>query len=84
MYKRQDLGCGVNKLLFDNVDELTAGRIKSEIEYTVEAYEPRVRLTNTQVVANNDGNAFDVVIRYSIIGIDASPQQLSFVLQSSR
>ncbi|ADD95290.1 T4-like baseplate wedge [uncultured phage MedDCM-OCT-S04-C93] len=79
-----ELGCGVNKLLFDNVDDLTADRIKSEIEYTVETYEPRVKLTNIQVVANIDGHTFDVVIRYNIIGIDASPQQLSFVLQSSR
>ena len=30
------------------------------------------------------GNAFDVVITYNIIGIDASPQQLAFALQPTR
>ena len=79
-----DLGCGVNRLLFDNVDLLTASRIESEIRYTIETYEPRVNLTNINVQANIDNYTFDIVIQYDIIGIDATPQQLSFVLQSSR
>lgn len=79
-----DIGCGVNRLLFDTVDALTAGRIKSEIEYTLEKYEPRIKLISIQCEANFEGNAFNVSIRYSIIGINVSPQQLSFVLQSSR
>ncbi len=78
------IGCGVNRLLFDTVDSLTAGRIKSEIEFTLEQYEPRIKLINTQCEANLEGNAFNVAIRYSIIGINVLPQQLSFVLQSSR
>ena len=79
-----DLGCGVNKLLFDNVDLLTASRIESEINYTIDVYEPRVSLTNIQVDPNYDNHTFDIAIRYNIIGIEARPQQLSFVLQSSR
>ena len=79
-----DLGCGVNDLLFDNLDLLTASRIESEIRYCVDTYEPRVDLTDVQVRPDYDNNTFDVVIRYNIIGIDATPQQLSFVLQSSR
>ncbi len=79
-----DIGCGVNRLLFDAVDSLTAGRIKSEIEFTLEQYEPRIKLISTQCEANLEGNAFNVAIRYSIIGINVLPQQLSFVLQSSR
>lgn len=79
-----NLGCGVSKLLFDNLDLMTASRIKSEIEYTIETYEPRVSLINVQVQPNYGENKFDVVLRYNIIGIDASPQQLSFALQSTR
>lgn len=79
-----NLGCGVNRLLFDNVDLLTASRIESEIRYTIETYEPRVNLININVQANIDNYTFDIVIQYEIIGIDATPQQLSFVLQSSR
>ena len=79
-----DLGCGVNDLLFENLDLLTASRIESEIRYCVDTYEPRVDLTDVNVRPDYDNNTFDVVIRYNIIGIDATPQQLSFVLQSSR
>ena len=79
-----DLGCGVNDLLFENLDLLTASRIESEIKYTIDAYEPRVDLTDVQVRPDYDNHTFDIVIRYNIIGIDATPQQLSFVLQSSR
>ena len=79
-----DLGCGVNDLLFDNLDLLTASRIESEIRYCVDTYEPRVDLTEVNVRPDYDNNTFDIVIRYNIIGIDATPQQLSFVLQSSR
>ena len=79
-----DLGCGVNDLLFENLDLLTASRIESEIKYTVDTYEPRVDLTDVQVRPDYDNHTFDIVIRYNIIGIDATPQQLSFVLQSSR
>ena len=34
--------------------------------------------------ANIDGNAFDVVITYDIIGADIPTQQLEFVLQPTR
>ena len=79
-----DLGSRVNKLLFQNVDDLTAASVRSEIENTIKNYEPRVRLISTKVSANADSNEFDVIIRYEIIGIDAQAQQLSFALQPTR
>jgi hypothetical protein len=43
-----------------------------------------VFLSAVEVNPNYDENAYDVVIRYNIIGIDAQPQQLSFALQPTR
>ena len=80
----EGLGSRVNKLLFENMDDITASSIKDEIENTVENFEPRVKLLSTQVSANADSNEFDVIIRYEIIGIDAQAQQLSFALQPTR
>ena len=37
-------GSGVKKLLFDNIDEITASSIKDEIENSIINYEPRVEL----------------------------------------
>ena len=79
-----NLGSRVNQLLFENVDDLTASSVKSEIENTIKNFEPRVKLLTTRVSANPDSNEFDVIITYEIIGIDAQAQQLSFALQPTR
>ena len=79
-----NLGSRVNQLLFENMDDLTAASIKSEIENTIKNYEPRVKLLKTRVFPNPDSNEFDVTITYQIIGIEAQAQQLSFALQPTR
>jgi len=78
------LGSNVSNLLFENMNQLTANAIKSEIEDTINTFESRVSLNRVKVEANYDDNAFDVLIEYNIIGIDASTQQLSFALQPTR
>lgn len=80
----QNLGSGVSRLLFENMDPITADAIKDEIERTIVNYEPRVDLTSVDVVPNYDDNEFNVTIRYNIVGIDVLPQQLSFALQPTR
>ncbi len=79
-----NLGSRVNQLLFENMDDLTAASIKSEIENTIKNYEPRVKLLKTRVSPNPDSNEFDVIITYEIVGIEAQAQQLSFALQPTR
>ena len=79
-----NLGSRVNQLLFENMDDLTAASIKSEIENTIKNYEPRVKLLKTRVFPNPDSNEFDVIITYEIVGIEAQAQQLSFALQPTR
>tara|TARA_B100000459_G_scaffold55849_1_gene30153 strand:- start:148 stop:507 length:360 start_codon:yes stop_codon:yes gene_type:complete len=79
-----ELGSRVNELLFETVDDITAASVRSEIENTIENYEPRVKLLTTKVSANPDSYEFDVIITYEIVGIDAQAQQLSFALQPTR
>jgi phage baseplate assembly protein W len=80
----QNLGSGVNKLLFDNMDELTAASIQSEIRTVINNYEPRVELISINATLNYDENQYDINIVYRIIGIDVLPQQLSFALIPTR
>ena len=77
-------GSRITDLLFENVDEITAINIETEITKSIERYEPRVRLTSVIVQADIDGNSFDVKITYDIIGADIQAQQLEFVLQPTR
>lgn len=79
-----ELGSRVNELLFENLDNLTASSIASEIESTIIAYEPRVNLDEVVVTANFENNSFDVRILYEIIGIPLDLQQLEFVLLPTR
>ena len=77
-------GSRITDSLFENADELTSIEISTQIEESINRYEPRVRLQSVNANANIDGNAFDVVIIYDIIGADIPPQQLEFVLQPTR
>ena len=78
------IGSNVSNLLFENLDRITASSIQSEIEDTLNNYEPRISLRTVKVTPNFDSNEFNCVINYDIIGIDVLPQQLSFALQPTR
>ena len=78
------LGTGVNRLLFDNMDKLTASAIRSELRTTIENYEPRVEINEIIVEADFERNAFDVTLQYFIIGMDVPEQELTFALEPTR
>ena len=78
------LGSKVSRLLFENVDEITASAIQEEIKTTINNFEPRVNLLSVDVSPDYDNGEFNVTVRYEIVGIDVLPQQLSFALQPTR
>jgi phage baseplate assembly protein W len=80
----ENFGSRISKLLFDNMDDLTASSIKDEIERSIRNNEPRVRLRSVKTLPNFENNEFDVTITYDIIGADVPAQQLEFVLQPTR
>ena len=79
-----DFGSNVSKLLFENVDDITASQIQQEIEFSINNYEPRVKLLSIDVNPDFDSNSFDTIITYEIVGADVPPQALEFALQSTR
>ena len=79
-----DFGSEVSATLFENLDDVSAITIRDEIEYSINTYEPRVKLLNVDSIANYDNNQYDVMITYQIIGSDTPPQDLEFVLLPSR
>ena len=78
------LGSQVNGLLFENIDGLTATDIEDQIRITIENFEPRVEITEGNVLPDHDTGEFNVTIEYEIVGIDLLPQELSFALQPTR
>ena len=79
-----DFGSNVSKLLFENMDDVSAISIRDEIENSINNYEPRVALIDVETNPNYDNNSFDVKLVYRIIGVDIPPQQLEFVLLPTR
>ena len=78
------LGSRVNQMLFDPMDQISSVSLRSEIERTINSFEPRVNLNKVTVTPNYDENQYDIVIKYQIIGIDVDTQQLSFALELTR
>ena len=79
-----EFGCSISQQLFENIDDISAAEIVNEIKESITNWEPRVDLIDVEVFPNYDNNAFDVNIVYEVVGADVPPQQLQFVLQSTR
>ena len=59
-------GGNVRRKLFENINSITALRIKGEIEKAVIDNEPRASLRGVKVSPNLDKNAFDVTIVFNV------------------
>jgi phage baseplate assembly protein W len=79
-----DIGSRITRLLFNPMSAVLADQIKDEISSTININEPRVRLDKVKCIPNYDGNDYEITIRYTIVGLDISVQELNFVLQPTR
>lgn len=64
----RNFGSRIRDLLFDIVDYGTAGLISQEIKRSINYNEPRVKIVELKVTPAFDQNAFDVYLKYNIIG----------------
>jgi len=56
------LGSRVTEMLFDPMDQISSVSVRSEIERTINSFEPRVKLEKVTVTPDYDGNQYDVVL----------------------
>ena len=59
-----DIENGIGILLFENFSKLTTYRLEKAIRYTIENYEPRAIVGNVTVRANEEENAYEILITY--------------------
>ena len=83
-YFNPNFGSKISKVLFENIDDITASVIVDEIKESIRNYEPRVELLDVEAIPNFDNNQFDVNIIYVIVGSEIPPQELQFALQPTR
>ena len=80
----ENFGSDISESLFENINDISAAQIEDQIRLSIENYEPRVELISVKAIPNYDNNQFDAVINYMIIGTDIPPQEIQFVLESTR
>lgn len=80
---KSDIGSDVPKLLFDNVDVITASLIQDAIIRLINKFEPRVRLQSVNVTADYDKYGFSVVIQYIVVNTE-TPATFSLFLERIR
>jgi len=78
-----DIGSNVRKLLFENLDIVTAGALEKEITQTIENFEPRVSVLGITVLPDFDNNSFNVTLNFNIIN-RTEPVTISFLLERIR
>ena len=80
---KSNIGSDVTRLLFDNVDVMTATFLEDTIIRLINNFEPRVRLQGVRVTADYDNNGFGVVIQYIIINTE-TPATFNLFLERIR
>ena len=78
------LGSRVRESLFEVPDNTIRATLKSQIENSILNFEPRINLTDVIVNHPNDTNDLEVTVAYDIIGQEATPQEITFILQPTR
>ena len=80
---KSSLGSDVTRLLFDNVDVLTASFIEDAIIRLINNFEPRARLNSVRVTADYDNNGFGVQIQYTVVNTE-TPAAFNLFLERIR
>lgn len=61
-------GCNLKPYLFEHADRFTEIAIEQEIKYSIDRFEPRVKLTDLIVEYNPDKNAYHITIEVTVVG----------------
>lgn len=61
------IGSNVRRLLFEPMDAGTGSLLQKEITLTINNYEPRVKLRNVYVQADEDNQGYNVTIEFFLI-----------------
>jgi len=80
---KSSLGSDVTRLLFDNVDVITASLLEDALGRLINTYEPRVEITRLSVYADIDNHGFNVQLEYVILNTE-TPATFNIFLEKIR
>jgi phage baseplate assembly protein W len=78
------VGTEVRTTLFDFVDFGSASLLKTQIEFAIQNYEPRVTNVKINVDPSPDLNSFEINVEFDIIGEEFPKQNFTYILEATR
>lgn len=78
-----EIGSQVNGLLFENDSPMLQATLQRAITYTIENFEPRVKLISVVVDMQSDNNSVNISITFKIVNTER-PITVDFTLQRTR
>lgn len=77
------IGSNVKRLLFDNVDVLTASLLEREIAECITNFEPRARVIRVDAQPDADNNRYQIELQFFIVNLTV-PVTINFYLERVR
>ena len=78
-----DIGSNVRRLLFENMDTVTATTLEKEIAQTISNYEPRANISKINVSPDYGNNGFNVYMEFYVVN-RTTPITINFFLERIR
>lgn len=78
-----DLGGNIRRLLFEQVDSVTAAQIEREITEVIGNFEPRAQVSKVEAIPAPDENKYQIYLEFFIINSSA-PITINFFLERIR
>jgi hypothetical protein len=80
---RPDIGSNVRRILFENMDVISATTLQNEIIQTIKNYEPRINVSKLVVSPDYENNGFTVYMEFFVIN-RTTPITINFFLERIR
>ncbi len=78
-----DLGSNIRRLLFEQVDSVTASQIEREITEVIGNFEPRAQVSKVEAIPAPDENKYQIYLEFFIIN-NTAPITINFFLERIR
>ena len=78
-----DIGSNVRRMLFENMDTITATVLENEIAQTIKNYESRVNISTLNVTPDYENNGFNVYMEFYVVN-RTTPITINFFLERIR
>ena len=78
-----EIGSNIRRLLFEQVDSVTAAQIQREIEEVIGNFEPRAQVSKVEAIPSPDENKYQIYLEFFIVN-NTAPITINFFLERIR